>query len=174
MLGLPEGDLQAMVVLRADGQAGLRIFREANQIADAHLGAAKAVPPKLDKGAPAAALAIRGLHHLIQVAQKAGNARDVQDAPQGLAPCLKAAQAARSGRPAGTGPGLAEGQASRHKPCAIGAHPDHQVRVAKALAPPGLVAARVEADARDPAHHGDARSGADGILLTTPPKSSLS
>ena len=52
--GSPEGDLQAMVVLRADGQAGLRIFREANQITDAHLGAAKAVPPKLDKGAPAA------------------------------------------------------------------------------------------------------------------------
>jgi hypothetical protein len=68
--GSPEGDLQAMVVLRADGQAGLRIFREANQITDAHLGAAKAVPPKLDKGAPATALAIRCLHHLIQVAQK--------------------------------------------------------------------------------------------------------
>jgi hypothetical protein len=56
--GSPEGDLQAMVVLRTDGQAGLRIPREANQIAGAHLGAAEAVPPKLDKGAPAAALAI--------------------------------------------------------------------------------------------------------------------
>jgi hypothetical protein len=56
--GSPESDLQAMVVLRADGQADLRIPREANQITDAHLGAAKAVPPKLDKGAPAAALAI--------------------------------------------------------------------------------------------------------------------
>ena len=33
--GSPEGDLQAMVVLRADGQAGLRIPREANQITDA-------------------------------------------------------------------------------------------------------------------------------------------
>jgi hypothetical protein len=56
--GGPEGDLQAVLVLRADGQTGLRIPRKANQIADAHLGAAKAVPPKLDKGAPAAALAI--------------------------------------------------------------------------------------------------------------------
>ena len=146
----------------------------ANQIADAHLGAAKAVPPKLDKGAPGAALAIRCLHHLIQVAQKARHAGHVQDAAQCLAPCLKSAQAARSGRPAGAGPGLAEGQASRHKPCAIGAHPDHQIGMAKALTPPGLVAAGVEADARDPAHHGDARSGADGILLTTSPNSSLS
>lgn len=103
MLGLPEGDLQAMVVLRADGQAGLRIFREANQIADAHLGAAKAVPPKLDKGAPAAALAIRGLHHLIQVAQKAGNARDVQDAPQ-------------SGSMSQSCPGCAQRAACRHWP----------------------------------------------------------
>ena len=98
----------------------------------------------------------------------------MQDAAQGLAPCLEAAQASRGGRPAGTGPGLAEGQASRHKPCAIGAYPDHQIGMAKALTAPGLVAARVQTDARDPAHHGDARSGADGILLTTPPKSSLS
>jgi hypothetical protein len=56
--GSPEGDLQAVLVLCADGQAGLRIPRKANQITDAHLGAAEAVPPKLDKGAPATALAI--------------------------------------------------------------------------------------------------------------------
>jgi hypothetical protein len=82
----------------------------ANQITDAHLGAAKAIPPKLDKGAPGAALAIGGLHHLIQVAQKAGNAGDVQDAAQGLAPCLEAAEASGGGRPAGTGTGPGPGR----------------------------------------------------------------
>ena len=168
--GSPESDLQAMVVLCADGQAGLRIFREANQIADAHIGAAKAVPPKLDKGAPAAALAIRCLHHLIQVAQKARHARHVQDAAQGLAPCLKAAQAARSGRPAGAGPGLAERQASRHKPRAIGAHPDHQVGVAKALTPQGLVAAGIEADAHPGAGDGDGCSNAEANLIDSCPQ----
>jgi hypothetical protein len=55
---LPERDAERMVGLGRNWQTNLGRLSVANQIADAHLGAAKAVPPKLDKGAPATALAI--------------------------------------------------------------------------------------------------------------------
>ena len=61
-------------------------------------------------------------HVSFQVAQKTGNAGNMQDAAQGLAPCLEAAEASRAKWPAATGPVLTEDQAGRHKPCAIGTH----------------------------------------------------
>jgi hypothetical protein len=75
----PERDLHTVVGLRADRQGGFGGLREADQIAHADVGAAEAVPPRLNEAAPGAALLVGVLHHLVEVGEEAVDACDLED-----------------------------------------------------------------------------------------------
>ena len=152
-----DGDPKAglLCTVRVAGDRGRRIAEQGHveQVGHAHLGGAEPVPPGGDESAPARALAVRGRHHLVEVAEEAGDAGGLKDTTDDLRPVLEGADGSRTPRFAGDDPGPAERQAGRDQPCAVGSHPHHQVRVTEARALPGLLDIGIKPDAHQAPRH---------------------
>src|SRR5690606_33381434 len=114
------------------------------EVGRADLSRAEPVPPGGDEDAPSRALAVGCLHHLVEVAEEAGNARDLEHPADDVRPVFEGADRARSARAARGYPCLAEGEAGGHEPGAIRAHPRHQVRMTEIGPLPGALLMRIE------------------------------
>ncbi len=102
--GDPEAGLLRPVVVAADRRRRIAEYRHVEEICGADIGGAEAVPPGGDEGAPTRALAVGGLHHLVEIAEKAVNARDLEHAAHDMRPVLEGADAARPARFSGGDP----------------------------------------------------------------------
>lgn len=87
--GDPEAGLLRAVRVAGDRRSGIAEHRNVKEVGRAHLGGSETIPPGGDEGAPARALAVGGLHHLVEIAEEAGNARDLEHAADDVRPVLE-------------------------------------------------------------------------------------
>ena len=147
------GSLRA-IIARSKLHWRLAAKRRLIKIVGADLRGSEPVPPRRHEASPHRALGVGGLHQFLDVAEKAFDARDLEQTAQHLRPVLIAADGARYAWTAGGNPALAEGEAGRDEPRTVGAHPNHQIGVAKSLALPGSLDMRVEPYTRKSSEEG--------------------
>src|SRR4051812_28425605 len=150
---LAQADALRAIIARSKLQRRFAAQCRLIKIVGADLRGPEPIPPRRHEAAPHRAVGVGRLHQFLDVAKEAFDAGDLKHAAHGLRPVLIATDGARSARTAGGNPALAEGEAGRDEPRAVGAHPGHEIGVAESLALPGPLDMRVERYPNNPPRH---------------------
>src|SRR5262249_6481661 len=134
------------IVARTEWQGGLGSQCEFEKVRRPYVSRAEPGPPRRHEAAPHLALAVGRHHHLLDIAEKALAARDLEHAAHGLRPGFVTADRARSAGSAGGDPGPTEDEAGGNEASAIGADPFHQLRMPETAALRRASHPRIEPD----------------------------
>ena len=110
-------------------------------------------PPLRYECTPCRPLGVGLLVEVGEVAEKAGDVRDVQDPAHHLRPALEHPQRAAAFRPSRNDPGLDQGEEGPDQSVAVGSRPNSNVLVPEVFSEPRTINPGVESDADGPPRH---------------------